>query len=236
LADDPYPLTTADGSRTLYSPRYRQSYASSRGAVSEARLVFLEHSGVAAQLAQGEAVRVLEVGFGSGLNFFVTAHACVEPSGSELHYSALEHTLLEAETVRQLGYEAFVGDELLSAYLDWREIASELRRFAFESVTLELLLGEATQQALPVGSFHAIYHDAFSPEVNPELWSEDFLAKLVRALRPGGTLVSYCVQGAVRRRLRDQGLVVAKRPGPAGGKREVLVAHKAPVSTPWSTP
>ncbi len=93
-------------------------------------------------------------------------------------------------------------------------------------VRLELLLGEASAQPLPKGSVHAVYHDAFSPEVNPELWTEDFLGKLVAALKPGGTLVSYCVQGAVQRRLEALGTEVAKRPGPKGGKREVLTAHK----------
>ena len=44
-------------------------------------------------------------------------------------------------------------------------------------------------------------------------------------LRPGAALSSYCVQGAVRRRLQALGLQVEKRPG-LGKKREVLVARK----------
>lgn len=223
------PITTGDGSSTLYSARYGQTYGSSSGALREAREVFLENSGVAARLAAGESVRVLEVGFGTGLNFFVTAQACLEQPKARLDYTALEHTLLSAETVQRLGYEASVDRALVEAYLEWREHGDEppgTHVFEASGVRLELLLGEATGQTLPKSSFYALYHDAFSPDVNPELWTEAFLSELVGALAPGGTLVSYCVQGVVRRALEALGLEVGKRPGPAGGKREVLVATK----------
>lgn len=222
------PRPTRDGSVTLYSARYAQLYASEYGALSEARDVFLAGSSVGERLAGGETVRVLEVGFGTGLNFFVTAAACLENPAARLHYTALEHLLLDAPTVRGLAYDSLVGG-VVNDYLGWRENlvdTSGTQVFGTGRVRLELLLGEAAAQTLPKGSFHAVYHDAFSPDVNPELWTEGFLEKLVAALKPGGALVSYCVQGAVRRRLAALGLEVAKRPGPKGGKREVLNAHK----------
>ena len=221
-------VLTDDGSATLYSEAYAQPFASARGALSEACGVFLEGSGVGAELRAGASVRVLEVGFGTGLNFFVTAGACLAQPGARLHYSALERTLLRAEMVAALGY---APAEVVAPYLEWRSGLGEppapgRHLFETEVVRLELLLGDAPTQVLPTGVFGAIYHDAFSPAVNPELWTEDFLGALVAALAPGGVLVSYCVQGAVRRRLQALGLLVHKRPGPPGGKREVLAAHK----------
>lgn len=219
---------TRDGSATLYSARYAQPYASEHGALSEARGVFLEGSGVAGRLAAGRTARVLEVGFGTGLNFFVTAAACLENVAARLDYTALEHTLLNAPTVRELGYGPLVGG-VVEDYLVWRESVAGFpgrHLFKTERVRLELVVGEALEQTLPLETFGAVYHDAFSPEVNPELWTESFLEGLVGALAPGGALVSYCVQGRVRRRLEALGLRVAKRPGPPGGKREVLAAHK----------
>ena len=234
---------TQDGSATLRSERYNQTFASERGALSEARHVYLTGSGVAQRLSQqvsgqvsGEqTVRVLEVGFGTGLNFFVTAAACLTPKpanpAARLCYTALEQTLLDAATVRQLRYGKLLESEFVEQYLVWRDTtASDNSIFETEQVRLTLLLGEATAQTLPAETFHTVYHDAFSPEVNPELWTENFLATLVATLQPGGTLVSYCVQGAVRRRLQALGLTVEKRPGPAGGKREVLFAQR-PVDT-----
>lgn len=219
---------TRDGSATLYSERYAQTYASDKGALSEARQVFLAGSGVEQRLAGGQSVRVLEVGFGAGLNFFVTAAACLTHPAAGLSYVALEQTLLDASTVRQLGYGPLLKTEVVAHYLAWRESVQATSPCVFETpqVKLTLLLGEATAQKLPVEAFHTVYHDAFSPDVNPELWTESFLGTLVAALAPGGTLVSYCVQGAVRRRLQALGLSTEKRPGPLGGKREVLFAQK----------
>ena len=229
---------TGDGSATLYSERYAQTFASERGALSEARSVFLEGSGVATRLAAGETLRVLEVGFGTGLNFFVTAAACPINPAARLDYTALEHTLLDAATVRGLGYDKLLASEFVEAYLTWREalVSSGTCVFETEQVRLTLLLGEATAQTLPVGAFHSVYHDAFSPAVNPELWTNTFLAKLTAALRPSGTLVSYCVQGAVRRQLAALGLTVTKRPGPTGGKREVLFAQRPADAQPDIAP
>lgn len=227
-------VVTADGSATLYSERYAQPFASVRGALSEARHVFLAGSGVEARLAAGKHVRVLEVGFGTGLNFFITAQACTGQPQARLEYMALEHTLLDGETLTQLGYGALVDHELVTAYLEWRAalgVDPAPGSYVFERgrVRLELLLGDAAAQPLPLldVGVAAVYHDAFSPVVNPELWTEAFLARLAGALGAGGVIVSYCVQGAVRRRLEALGLVVSKRPGPPGGKREVLVARRA---------
>lgn len=222
---------TADGSASLYSERYQQTFHSHKGALSESRHVFLGGTGITGRAARGEALRVLEVGFGSGLNFFLSADVC-EEHGARLHYVALEQTLLPAEIISRLGYQAHLMDpQLLNDYLTWRETLGENPRgqrvwVTREGIRLELILADATQASLPEDAFDAIYLDAFSPDANPELWSEAFLAKLRDSLDARGILASYCVKGEVRRRMQALGLCVQKRPGPPGGKREMLLAAK----------
>lgn len=223
------PVVTDDGSSTLYSPRYRQCYHSRRGAVSEARQVFLENSGIAGLLDSGREVRVLEVGFGSGLNFLVTADRARE-CGAALHHVALERALPSAEQLLALGHGRFLRHpELFERFVALRagvDGDSECWRCEFGRIRLEVRFGDACQASLEADRYQAVYHDAFSPEVNAELWSEGFLGRLFGALAPGGKLATYTVQGAVRRRLAALGFEVEKRPGPPGGKREVLVARK----------
>lgn len=231
------PIVTDDGSATLYSLRYRQSYHSRHGALSEARHVFLDGSGVAALLASAGRARVLEVGFGTGLNFLVTADHALR-CGAELHYVALERKLPSA---RSLGALEF-GRHLEHPHLFARLLAARAGtaapagrwRLDFGPARLELRCGDARDALLEEGGYDAVYHDAFSPDVNPELWGEDFLARLHRALAPGGRLATYTVKGEVRRRLQGLGFAVAKRPGPPGGKREVLVARREAGADPTS--
>jgi tRNA U34 5-methylaminomethyl-2-thiouridine-forming methyltransferase MnmC len=224
-------LETKDGSNTLHSERYAQTFHSDKGAVTESKHVFLESSAVAPKLRTGESQRVLEVGFGTGLNFFLTADVALNHQAT-LRYVALEQTLLSVGVVQQLGYENYLENkDVLESYLQFRqtlpdEVSDEKYTFEFKTVRLELLVGEATAQTFEINGFDAVYQDAFSPDANPELWSEAFFSKLYDALKPNGKLTTYSVKGDVRRILQSVGFKVEKRPGPPGGKREMLVATK----------
>lgn len=215
---------------TLLSPVYDETYHSAHGAVTEARWVYLEGSGVAARLREGRPTRVVEVGFGTGLNTLVTG-ALARRTGTPVDLLSLERDLLEASALGSLEQGAAVDDAALeAALLAWRAALPAHPpdgdyRAAFGPLTLTLRVGDAVRAPLP-SEVDAVYHDGFSPQRNPELWEPAFLARLAGALAPGGTLVSYTVRGAVRRALSEAGLEVAKRPGPPGGKREVLFARR----------
>ncbi len=224
-------LETADGSKTVRSERYAQTFHSDKGALTESKHVFLESSAVAPTLRIGKAQKVLEVGFGTGLNFFLSADIALQHQAN-LSYVALEQTLLPADIIQQLGYEEYLENkDGLEAYLHFRkslphDVVSGHYVFEYKTLRLELLIGEAIMQIFEANSFDAIYQDAFSPDANPELWSETFFANLYDALKPNGKLTTYSVKGDVRRALQRVGFDVEKRPGPPGGKREMLLAIK----------
>jgi len=223
-------LVTADGSRTLHSSRYGESYHSVRGALTEARHVYLEASGVAARLAAGRTTTVLEVGFGTGLNALVTI-AAAQAAGASLRYVSLERELLSADVLAGLDYRSLfedpaAADALIACRRAYHPASDARFQLDLGGARLEVVAGDARHARLPRG-VHAVYHDAFSPGVNPELWQAPFLTKLFDALEPAAALVSYTVQGALRRRLAEIGFAVVKAPGPARGKREMLIARKS---------
>jgi tRNA U34 5-methylaminomethyl-2-thiouridine-forming methyltransferase MnmC len=73
--------------------------------------------------------------------------------------------------------------------------------------------------------YHVIYFDAFAPEKQPDMWTEDVFLKLFEWLVPGGFLVTYCAKGIVKRTLKTCGFHVQNLPGPPG-KREMTQAIK----------
>ncbi len=234
----PTVVVTLDGSRTLLNAQ-GEGYKSLRGALTEARAVYLVGSGVASRLASHQASRVLEVGFGTGLNFLVTA-AAAQAAGTHLCYIALELAPPPAEALRELLYpELLAPSPLPDALVAWRaglgeEVASGWHTFEHGQVHLELFVGNALSPAWETRlgwQADAVYHDAFGPSSLPELWSREFLGRVIGRLAPGGSLVSFSVAGEVRRALESHGLRVGKVAGPEGGKREVLVARK-PAATP----
>lgn len=232
-------IVTADGSRTLSSPTYGETFGSTHGALSEALHVYLQGSGVARRLATHEPTRVLEIGFGTGLNFLVTADAAVR-AGTPLHYTGFERELLPSDTIAAVHQGSGSVSGLAAALvvgLNGRPPATDgpARRLRF-GVTGDVILDLVVTDARDAGrlgyldggerAYHAIYLDAFSPKANPELWTDDYLTALAAALAPGGSLATFTVSGAVRRALGRAGLTVNKRRGPDGGKREMLVASR----------
>src|ERR1700749_4346832 len=98
-------VTTADGSNTIFNSEVGENYHSRHGALQESRHVFLE-SGLKQFLAATGAgsVSVLEVGFGTGLNFLLTADYCINRDIS-LDYTGIEAYPLSEEMISQTGYE-----------------------------------------------------------------------------------------------------------------------------------
>lgn len=221
---------TGDGCLTLFHPGYDQTYHSMHGALQEAKHVFLNGALVEERLKLGQATRILEVGFGLGLNFLLTCQAAQKYS-TPVSYVALESDLLTSRQFEQLHYAEMLnipslGDELLA----WRNRfpdSMEEGRYTLQLgglMQLQLYVGDALHADVQ-GVFDAVYLDAFSPDANPELWTEAFLGRLAKMMAPGAHLATYSAKGAVRRALEAVGLEVGKRPGPPG-KREMLLAIK----------
>jgi len=75
----------------------------------------------------------------------------------------------------------------------------------------------------PSAKFDLVYYDAFEPETQPELWTQDVFEKLDNWMNPKGILTTYCCKGYVRRNMLGAGFEVTKVSGPPG-KREMIVA------------
>ncbi|GAA4014477.1 tRNA (5-methylaminomethyl-2-thiouridine)(34)-methyltransferase MnmD [Deinococcus rubellus] len=217
-------VPTADGSLSVFSERYGEWYASQHGAVRQSRTVFLEGSAACLH----PAPRVLEVGFGLGLNFRTTL-ADVTGRGVPLNYLAFEAFPLAASDL--VGVAGDEAHPLWRALLHAWDAGQQAGHLSVQHGPhrLRLWFADITAALLPPQWADAIYLDGFSPARNPEVWTPEFLARLADSLAPGGRLATYSAAGAVRRSLIAAGLRVERRRGRAAGlvgKREFLVACK----------
>lgn len=83
-----------------------------------------------------------------------------------------------------------------------------------------------------VRRYSLVYFDAFAPDKQPEMWTQELFERLHVSMNEGGVLTTYCAKGAVRRMLQAAGFVVERLPGPPGGKREILRAASPPNPLP----
>lgn len=217
---------TADGSVTLSRKDKQQTYHSRHGAVTESTEVFLGNSDVQDRLQRQLPTGVLEIGFGSGLNFILTAH-CAQNNNSRLTYYGCENLLPPVKVMQQLlqhnTEQCEVEIERLCAAITDCQTNEPLP--VNDHTTLHLLVGDAMAMPFPKDTFHAVYLDAFSQSEDPTFWQPPFLKKLHQSLRCEGTLATYSVNRQFRNALEEAGFVWKKLPGPAG-KREVIVATR----------
>ncbi len=229
--------TTRDGSRTLYSNQYQQSFHSMHGALTEAKYVFLEGSRLAELFKSKKKVAILEVGFGAGLNWLLTASLALRHHVS-ITYTGLDLYVPAADLLSQLRYADLIENSSLAEHLiEWRQALNEEIPYGtyqlsheYESL-LQLHINDVTHASLSPNTYDCIYLDAFDPHANPELWTVDFIQQLYDALCEGSYLATYSAAGHVRRALASSGFSVIRRPGPPG-KREVLAAWKPEPTSP----
>lgn len=220
IKNDSIQLTlTEDGSQTLYVPAIDETYHSVHGALSESLHVFIQ---AAWQQCSKQELRILEVGFGTGLNAYLTAIEA-EKVGKTVHYTAIEKYPLSEEIWQSLNYAENYGcNQSLFQQLhraEWGKDENITPHFLFEKLAVDFLFLPLSQ------TFDLIYFDAFSPEKQPELWTEEVFAKLYAHTSAEGILTTYCAKGAVRRAMQTAGYMVERIAG-ATGKREMLRARK----------
>lgn len=218
-------IQTLDGSTTIHLKEWDECYHSKHGAIQEAQHVFIKNG---LSLFPNQSVSILEIGFGTGLNAFI---------------SFLESSKLN-QSINYVGVEAYpvnATEVLAMNYVD--ELNAKSQKEVFEKMheskwnekielTAEFELTKRKQffdEIDDIEQFDLIYFDAFGYRVQPELWSTAIFQKMYTALRPGGKLVTYAARGVVKRSMIEVGFVVEKLPGPPG-KREMFRASKAIVT------
>lgn len=207
---------TEDGSATLFVPELNEHYHSVKGARTESQHIFID-MGLKASAAPQP--RVLEIGFGTGLNALLT----LEAAGQEkrpVHYTGIELYPLAWEEVNALGYSDNPSFERLHT-ASWEEDVEISPYF-----TLRKIKGDANTVINSSFSPSIVYFDAFAPEKQPEMWNEQLFRSLYVTMNTGGILTTYCAKGVIRRLLQAVGFRVERLPGPPGGKREILRATK----------
>jgi len=215
---------TADGSNTLFNETIGEHYHSAHGALQESKHVFLE-AGLKYAISQREEkeISVLEVGFGTGLNFILSFAHC-EENNIRLNYTGIEAFPLSKEVIAKTGYDQYVTpaiwEKFMSNYersLTQKQVLSSLCELEIAHTTLADF--KAPQQ------FDVLYYDAFSVQHQPEMWTNEMIAHACSFLKTGGTFVSYAITGNLKRAVKSCGFNIEKLPG-APGKREMLRAIK----------
>ncbi|WPR71520.1 tRNA (5-methylaminomethyl-2-thiouridine)(34)-methyltransferase MnmD [Flavobacterium sp. NG2] len=214
-------IQTLDGSTTIHIKDWNESYHSKHGAIQEAQHVFIKNG---LSLFENKNIAILEIGFGTGLNAFVT-YIESKRLKQKIDYTGVEAYPISSQELEAMNYidelkvNHFSGIFNKMHVSDW-ESTSEMD-VDFVLTKRKQLFQEINDR----GKYDLIYFDAFGYRVQPELWSTEIFQKMFAALKDNGVLVTYAARGVVKRSMIEVGFSVEKLAGPPG-KREMLRATK----------
>lgn len=215
-------VQTKDGSNTVLNTELGSTYHSRHGAITESKHVFLD-KGLRKQLErQVTDITLLEMGLGTGLNALLTLKEVLQQPVRINYHS------LELYPIPESVWSTFKLPNELSDFQtefeemhtsDWGMKIQLSDNFEITKHQISLLdfVGDVR--------FDVVYFDAFEPETQPELWTEEVFSRLFEMMNLEGVLTTYCCKGYVRRNMISAGFVVEKVAGPPG-KREMLVAKR----------
>ena len=214
-------ITTNDGSTTIHLSELNESYHSKHGAIQEAYHVFIKNG---LSLFEGKSVSILEIGFGTGLNSFIT-YLEAKKSNQTIDYVGVEAYPVAVEEALQMNYvkelnanqEAAIFQNMHEAIWEEKVAISD----DFSLTKRQQLFQDINDE----DAYNLIYFDAFGFRVQPELWSLEVFQKMYNALKINGVIVTYACRSSIKNAMIECGFKVEKLPG-APGKREMLRAKK----------
>jgi tRNA U34 5-methylaminomethyl-2-thiouridine-forming methyltransferase MnmC len=212
-------IKTADGSYTLYVPELDEHYHSIHGALQEANHVFIQHG--LEPIKDRSSIRVLEMGLGTALNAYLS-YQWARKNNITLWYSGVEAYPVEGEIIticlKEIGVNQVQDLRFFSEFIyGSTQVLDNFTLDPIHAFWADINFKEA---------YDVVFYDAFGPRAQSELWTLANFQIAFDALKPGGTLVTYCAKGQVKRDLKSVGFTVESRPGPPG-KREMTVALKS---------
>lgn len=215
-------ITTEDGSHSLLREDLNETYHSFHGAMGESSYVFMEQGVDYLRSLEGKkAIKIFEVGFGTGLNAFLTA-LYAEENHIFIDFHTVEPIPVPKEIFQQFNYGKSPAErELLQAIhlADWER---DNQVSAFFSMTK---YKTTLQEFGGADGFDLVFFDAFAPSKQSELWELSNLEKCAQLLNTGGVLTTYCAQGQFKRNLAAAGFEVQTLKG-AMGKKEMVRGQK----------
>lgn len=214
---------TADGSHTLFVPELNEHYHSVNGAVQESTHIFI-NTGL--HHCRKKDIHIFEVGFGTGLNALLTL-IDIQNTQRTVHYTTIEAFPLPDSIIQNLNHAKKYSDDIQRLYhnlhkADWGKEVQIAPNFFLTKIKANFTQFNLTTINEPVD---IIYFDAFAPDKQPDMWTQQIFDNLFNISHSQGILVTYCAKGIVRRMMQQAGFIVERLPGPPG-KREMLRATK----------
>ncbi len=210
------PIQTIDGSNTLYSTKYNQHFHDLKtGAIKES----LNKHVIPSLTLKKELkkLKILDICFGIGYNTFSTIYYILENNldiNLEIYSPELDEKL-----VRSLDKFDFPKEfEKIKHIID-----SIAKTFSYEdeNIKIEVFIGDARKYIKTLSDIDIVYQDAFSSDVNKELWSVEYFQDIFKLCKNDAIMTTYSISTNVRLSMYEAGFFIYEI-NPSGNRKQTI--------------
>ena len=198
-------VLTKDGTISLRSLSFQENFHSLEGALQETEIKFIKPSNL--QRFKDKSLNVLDICFGLGYNS-ASLFSNLIRQNSYLNLYALEIDKKPLEySLRNKSFQKLWDPKVFKIL----KSLSQKSKFKDQFFECNILWGDAREKVnhIPANiKFDLIYLDGFSPQKCPQIWTVEFLEKVIKRLNNHGYLITYSSSAAVRKTLRNFGLSI----------------------------
>lgn len=193
-------IKTKDGSNTLFSQKYNQHFHDLKtGAIEES---FIKHIIPSFTYHENKkSLRILDICFGIGYNTFAAIYYLYKNSLDiklEIYSPELDLELINSLKDFDFPKEFHEIKHIIKSI-------STNHKYEDENIKLEIFIGDARKyiQSFENEFFDIIFQDAFSSEVNMELWTKEYFEDIYKICKKDCILTTYSIATPVRLSLHE---------------------------------
>lgn len=219
-------VTTADGSHTLFSKKYNQHFHNTEdGSLSEAlNKHIIPAFTYTKELQNKKELNILDICFGIGYNTFATLYY-ISKNFSDIKVNIFSPEL-DIDLLKSL--KDFRYPREFEDIKNFKKIVNAISNNQFyedENIKIEVFVGDAREyiRSFQEDFFDIIYQDAFSSDVNFELWTKEYFSDIFNISKNSSIITTYAISTNIRLSMYEAGFFIYEtRPT----KRKITLAFK----------
>ncbi len=198
-------VTTNDGSNTLYSSKFNQHYHSVKaGAINEALSKHVIPAITYTINNNLKEINILDICFGLGYNTFTTIDYIIKNNlDIKVNFYSPE---FDTELIKSLQDFEFPNE-----FLYMKNIIDEVSKNNFykdDRFTIEVFNGCAREYIKTLNNIHIVYQDAFSSDVNKELWTQEYFEDIYNCTNQNCLMTTYSIATPIRLSMWESGFEI----------------------------
>lgn len=212
---------TDDGSNTIFLPDFNEYYHSKHGAISESEHVFIKNGLFfwKKNNPNKKYCNIFEVGFGTGLNAFLTFKNSNFMPNINFTYSSIEANPLKVSEIKQLNYDKNLNDNdnkfRFIHHSVWNSPVKLSKNFT-------LIKNNSALQNFNIEiNTDIIYFDPFCHRVQPEMWTKKIINPIINSMNKFSVFVTFSSMNILFNLLKGLKMDVEKIPGPNKKKKMI---------------